>query len=71
MGRENLVIFSSTISLLSISNLCYCGNELIVPLTNSNQCNIQCNSSSDMTRMDCCGGQNVSSVYHIPNYRSY
>ncbi|CAF0954896.1 unnamed protein product [Adineta ricciae] len=51
-------------------NLCYCGNELIVPLTNSNQCNIQCNSSSDITRMDCCGGQDVSSVYHIPNYQS-
>ncbi|CAF0808010.1 unnamed protein product [Adineta ricciae] len=51
-------------------NLCYCGNELIVPLRNSDQCNIQCNSSSDTTRMDCCGGQDVSSVYHILNYQS-
>jgi len=68
-GYRQFFYFSWLIFFYSVSNLCYCGNDLYLPSVNSNLCNIQCSKSSNELNIDCCGGLDVFSVYNIKNYR--
>lgn len=60
-----MFFYDCFIDFVGCSNLCYCGNDLNLPLSDKSLCNTLCHDSSN----NCCGGLQVLSVYDIKTYR--